>query len=236
MRKISRDFLRNKSMRWDWMRVLFFVLLFGGSMESADAAPLDAQKLASDVVIRRDGFGVPHIEGKTDAATFFGFAYAQCEDYFWQLEDNIILSVGRYSEAHGSQGYNSDLLNRAFEIAPRSQKDFSKLDPAMQEMATSFTMGINYYLARHPEVKPRMIQKFEPWHIVAFTRHGILELSYRRTGLSKKMPRDYEEIWSMTGSNGWSIAGSKTRSGHPMILINPHQPWYCFGQLYEAHL
>ena len=62
---------------------------------------------------------MPHVVGKTDASTFFGYAYAQAEDYFWQVEDAYILALGRYSEVHGPRGYNSDLLNRAFEIVPR---------------------------------------------------------------------------------------------------------------------
>ena len=45
-----------------------------------------------------------------------------------------------------------------------------------------------------------------------------------------------EEVRAATGSNAWAIAGSKTRSGKPMLLINPHQPYYGFGQFYEAHL
>ena len=39
-----------------------------------------------------------------------------------------------------------------------------------------------------------------------------------------------------TGSNQWAIGGSRTRSGKAMLLINPHQPYYGFGQFYEAHL
>ncbi len=91
---------------------------------------IDAAELARSVVIHRDSWGVPHIDAATDAGAVFGFAYAQCEDYFWQVEDTYILALGRYSEVHGPKGLNSDLLNRAFEIVEQSRADFAKLDAA----------------------------------------------------------------------------------------------------------
>ena len=46
-----------------------------------------AEKLAQQVTIYRDPYGVPHIDGPTDESVVFGFAFAQAEDYFWQIED-----------------------------------------------------------------------------------------------------------------------------------------------------
>jgi acyl-homoserine lactone acylase PvdQ len=41
-----------------------------------------APPLAFQVTIYRDSFGIPHVFGETDAATTFGFGYAQAEDGF----------------------------------------------------------------------------------------------------------------------------------------------------------
>ena len=82
---------------------------------------INASELAQQATIRRDSWGVPHIEGPTDESVVFAFAYAQAEDFFWQVEDTYILGLGRYAEAHGPRGLNSDLLNRAFEIVARSR-------------------------------------------------------------------------------------------------------------------
>lgn len=213
------------------------MLLIGlAALPWASAVGADAPSLTSQVTIYRDGYGVPHVDGPTDKSVVFGFAYAQCEDYYWQVEDNFILSLGRYAEAHGRTGLNSDLLNRAFEVVPRSREDYPKLDPTMRELCQAFVDGLNFYLANHLEVKRRMIEHYEPWFLLAYTRHAMIELAYRRTNLSTKMPRMYEEIWSGVGSNAWAVGPAKTKSGHAMLLINPHQPWFGFGQLYEAHL
>jgi penicillin amidase len=203
-----------------------------------DAPPIvDAKTLARQVTIHRDRFGVPHIFGMDDQSVTFGFGYAQAEDYFWQVEDVYILALGRYAEVHGPRGLNSDLLNRAFEIVARSRRDYAKLDPTSQRLYAAFVAGINYYLDTHPEVQPRLIEHFEPWHVLAYCRHVALEMTFRFTGLSESfLPRRNPQIWTATGSNGWAISGRRTASGHPMLLANPHMPQFGFAQLMEAHL
>jgi acyl-homoserine-lactone acylase len=211
-----------------------------GTQQTSSAAA-DSQQpppWAAQVVIYRDGYGVPHIDGATDAAVAFGAAYAQAEDGFWQIEDSYLLGLGRYSEVHGVAGLNSDLLNRAFEIVPRSRDDFSRLDPEIQHIYTAYVAGLNFFLDTHPEVQPRRLTRFEPWHVLAFGRHLFLETAFRytRLPLGSYLPRSHGIIWSGQGSNAWAIGPQRTRSGAAMLLVNPHQPWFGFGQLYEIHL
>ena len=46
----------------------------------------------------------------------FGFIYAQAEDYFWQIEDSYLRSLGRAAEVYGDKSLPDDLVNRALEI------------------------------------------------------------------------------------------------------------------------
>ncbi|REK17938.1 MAG: penicillin acylase family protein [Planctomycetota bacterium] len=196
-----------------------------------------ARRLSEGVTIHRDAWGVPHIHGKTDEHVIFGYAYAQAEDFFWQVEDTYILSLGRYSEVHGVQGLNSDLLNRAFEVVSKSRESYRKLEPQYQKLCQAFALGLNHYLATHPETKPRLITHFEPWHMLAYGRQVVLELTFRYTRLSHDyLPRSHDQIWAASGSNGWAIAPQRTASGHAMLFVNPHLPWFGFSQMYEAHL
>ncbi len=204
---------------------------------AASTAAPTAKELANSITIYRDAYGTPHIDGPTDAAVLFGLAYAQAEDNFWQVEDNYILATGRYSEVHGAEGLNSDLLNRAFEIVPRSREDYPNCDPADRVLTEAFVAGLNYYLTKNPQVKPRLIEHFEPWQVLAFFRHVTLELCFRYTRLHNNyLPRTNERIWAARGSNAWAIAPQKTRDGKALLLVNPHLPNFGFAQLYEAHL
>ena len=74
--------------------IVFALLLASAPTRLFADAEADAKSLASSVTIHRDEWGVPHIYGPTDASTSFGLAYAQAEDYFWQIEDTYLQALG----------------------------------------------------------------------------------------------------------------------------------------------
>ncbi len=231
-------------------RKLLAVLLLAGvaagslaNRGSAAETTLDPKALAESVTIYRDAYGMPHIDGPNDDSVLFGYGYAQAEDYFWQIEDSYVMGLGRYSELYGKQFLAKDKRNRAFEIPQRSKADYEKLDPEPRRAGAAFVAGINYYLDTHPHEQPRLLKRIEPWYLLAFARAATLELVGGHLHVSTDdVPNDYpqrkleEEIKAATGSNAWAISGKRTRSGNAMLLINPHQPFYGYGQFYEAHL
>src|SRR5262245_2369128 len=64
-------------------RSWWIALLLLGLLQPARAQPKDP--LAKQVTIYRDTYGVPHIVGDTQAATFFGYGYAQAEDHLQEM-------------------------------------------------------------------------------------------------------------------------------------------------------
>ena len=220
-------------------RVLPAVLVaIHASKSLAQEVPtVDRPTLAEQVTIYRDEWGVPHVWGKTNVAMVFGQGYAQAEDYFWQIEDNCIRSLGRYAEVAGEGGLRGDVLSRSFEVERRSREDFGKLDQFHRDALTAFVGGVNYYLANHPETKPRLIERFEPHYVLAMDRYMILDFVYGRSHTGKPKPNGFlQSVASSTGSNEWAIGPSKTKSGNAMLMINPHQPFYGAGQFYETHV
>jgi penicillin amidase len=222
------------------------------------------EKIAGSVTIYRDNWGVPHVYGPTDASVIFGFVYAQAEDNFWQIEDSYIQALGRASEVYGEQSLNADLTNRALEIVRVSQAEYPKSSKQMKEICQATADGLNYFLEKNPQVKPRLITKFEPWHLLAFGRFAQYQLFiYRRSGIrdaeirtavqevkangaTSSLPRPSnvatndkaEEAWGagQVGSNTWAIGPSKSASGHAMLFVNPHQPFFGPGQWIEGHV
>ena len=127
---------------------------------------------------------MPHVYGPTDASCVFGFIYAQAEDYFWQIEDSYLRSLGRAAEVYGDKSLPDDLVNRALEITRLSQEEYQSASPKTKEICQAVADGLNYYLAVNPQVKPRLITHFEPWHPLAFRRFILYQsFIYGKSGL-----------------------------------------------------
>lgn len=215
--------------------------LCAGAARPAAGAAQPAAKVAppwaDQVTIHRDTWGVPHIDGETDAAVAFGSAWSQCEDHFFQLEDTYVQALGRYAELVGERGLRSDLEVAAFELVATSQRDLPQLPQEIQRIATAFAAGYNYFLASRPDVKPRLLERMEPWHVLAYERFQILG---RLLGAAHAPRREITELaleqTASLGSNQWAVGPSKTRDGSTMLFINPHQPWYGSGMFTEMHV
>src|ERR1700712_3647305 len=118
------------------------------------------EREAGKVTIIRDNWGIAHIYGKTDADAVFGMEYAQAEDDFNRIETNYINAMGRLAETEGESKIYLDLRMKLF-IPPATLKTQYAASPAwLKTLMNSFADGLNFYLYRHPEVKPRVIQHF----------------------------------------------------------------------------
>src|SRR5687767_5709339 len=147
----------------------------GPGVAEAPAGPEMAawKTRAEGVTIIRDDWGVPHIYGKTDADVVFGLMYAQAEDDFNRVETNFINSQGRLAEAEGEKEIYRDLRMKLF-IDPADMKAKYDASPeAMKSLMNAWADGLNYFLAKNPNVKPRVITRFEPWMALSFTEGSI---------------------------------------------------------------
>ncbi len=232
-----------------------FVLAFAIAFAAVAPAPASAQgsradiarweRQAHDVTIVRDDWGLPHISGKTDADAVFGLLYAQAEDDFNRVETNYLNSIGRLAEAEGESEVYRDLRMKLF-INPDSMKvQYAKSPVWLKKLMNAYADGLNYYLYKHPQVKPRVIAHFEPWMALTFSEGSIggdiekvnlrqLEAFYgNHTEAPTPSPERgvYEEP---TGSNGIAIAPSNTVNHHALLLINPHTSFFFRAEVQVA--
>src|SRR3954470_132916 len=128
---------------------------------------------ASQVTITRDDWGIAHVHGRTDADAVFGMIYAQAEDDFPRIEANYLTALGRTAEAEGEAAIWQDLRARLYVSDDELKADFQKSPEWLKRLMTSWAAGLNYYLATHPQVKPRVITRFEPWMALSFTEGSI---------------------------------------------------------------
>jgi acyl-homoserine-lactone acylase len=207
------------------------------------------QREAQNVTITRDDWGIAHVYGKTDADAVFGMEYAQAEDDFNRVETNYINAMGRLAEAEGESKIYQDLRMKLF-IDPEVLKtDYAKSPAWLKSLMDSFADGLNYYLYKHPEVHPRVIQHFEPWMALSFTE-GSIGGDIERVNLTRLQAfyggqptmqtaasmedTDPDLDAEPTGSNGMAIAPSNTADHHALLLINPHTSFYFRSELQMA--
>ena len=203
------------------------------------------EREARNVTIVRDDWGIAHVYGKTDADAVFGMIYAQAEDDFNRVETNYINAMGRLAEAEGESRIYQDLRMKLFMDPAEIKKDYAKTPEWLKKLMNSWADGLNYYLAKHREVKPRVIQHFEPWMALTFTEGSIggdvervnlaqLEAFYSKVPVSQNTPPFDDDIEEPGGSNGIAIAPSNTVDHHALLLINPHTSFFFRSELQMA--
>jgi len=232
------------------MKKLFLVFSLVLAVASASPASQAAknqeaarwEQEARNVTIARDDWGIAHVYGKTDADAVFGMIYAQAEDDFNRVETNYINAMGRLAEAEGEAKIYQDLRMKLFIDPGDLKKQYAASPEWLKKLMNAFADGLNYYLSKHPEVKPRVIQRFEPWMALSFTEGSIggdierislvqLEAFYGKVHVSSNVSADDDEVEEPRGSNGMAIAPSNTAGHHALLLINPHTSFFFRSEL-----
>ena len=210
------------------------------SIDPADLARW--QKQAANVTITRDDWGIAHVKGKTDADAVFGAIYAQAEDDFNRIEVNYLNSLGRLAEAEGESSIWSDLRQRLFIDEAELKQNFNESPEWLKNLMNAWADGLNFYLATHPNVKPRVITKFEPWMPLSFSEGSIggdiesidlrqLRAFYDNAAKATVAAIEKDPFPEPLGSNGIAIAPKNTKDGKALLLINPHTSFYFRSEL-----
>jgi len=226
--------------------LLFLFLPVACSLASNDPRVKDYEKQAAGVTIIRDQWGIPHIYGKTDADAVFGLMYLQCEESFERVERAYIEKFGRLAEVEGETRLYEDLTARLIYDTSAAIADYGKSPGWLKKLLHAFADGINYYLYKNPDVKPVLLNHFEPWFPLLFTDGGYtamqtggLEISDMKRLYASTIGSGSSSFHNVlptnepTGSNGFAIAPSKSDSKNALLYINPHVSFYFRT---EAHI
>lgn len=203
------------------------------------------EQQARNITIIRDDWGIAHVYGKTDADAVFGMEYAQAEDDFNRIETNYINAMGRLAEAEGESRIYQDLRMKLFVDPDILKKQYESSPASLKMLMNAFADGLNYYLARHPEVKPRVIKRFEPWMALSFTEGSIggdiekvnvreLQAFYGKGTTVPPPPEDDGIAAEPGGSNGAAVAPANTTGHRALLLINPHTTFFFRSELQMA--
>jgi len=221
--------------------IILFILPVHSFSQQFSLKEIERSKAAVQrVTIIRDTWGIPHVYGKTDADAVFGLMYAQCEENFKKVEENNLEMLGRLSEVYGEEQLYNDLEMRLIYDTAAAIADYNRSPAWLHKLLDAAADGVNYYLYKHPELKPAVLTHFKPWFALLRTNGSI---SATQTGgitsndmknlypaqnnsvsyIDKKVP-SYDV--DPTGSNGFAVAPAKTASKNAILYINPHVTFY----------
>ena len=215
------------------MRTLILYFLLSISL------PLFAQEFES-IEIFRDKWGVPHIYAPTDEEVCYGLAWAQCEDDFKTVQEQMLAVQGRYGELRGVEGVTLDFgiqfMGFRELVEARYEKDLS---PKVRRMLEFYAAGVNNYAATHPK-QCLLKGKFETnaQDLVVGYMLGVTQLTGALRDLQKILNGSIElpQSDAPRGSNAIAMNSRKTTTGETFLAVNSHQPMEGWYSWYEAHL
>ena len=132
-----------------------------------------------------------------------------------------------------------------FDNTAAARRAVETITPLYRRIISAYAAGVNRYVAAHRQELPSWMPEITAADVLAYTRSSAAE-SLAGPALVRRLREKYEGVvppsqrrigqcWVDTpGSNALALGGSRTATGKPILLGNPHLQW---GSLYwEAHV
>jgi penicillin amidase len=174
-------------------RAGFFAGLAGTGIAAATAAaawhwlarrPLPKQRgtievegLEGRVRVRRDRWGVPHVEADAKRDLYFAQGFVHAQDRLWQMDFYRRAVEGKISEMAGEEGLPIDRLMRTLGIRRVAEAEAEALDPELRALLERFCAGVNAAAASAtalPFEMQLLRLQWEPWRPVDILSLGKL--------------------------------------------------------------
>ena len=122
--------------------------------------------LRGSVAVRRDRWGVPHIEAGERWDMHFAQGFVHAQDRLWQMHFYQRVVSGRLSEFAGPSTVPVDRLLRTLGIRRAAEREAAELDPELRGLLERFCEGVNAgaAAAKAPPLEMRLLRLgWEPW-------------------------------------------------------------------------
>ena len=127
--------------------------------------------------IRRDSWGIPHVDAATPHDAWFALGFCQAQDRAFQLETLLRVGRGTLAEMVGRGGLIADRMSRRIGFARTAERQLPILAPEVRATIGAFVDGIN---ARRPHefvlLRTRPT-RWEPADVLAFAGLQAFSLS-----------------------------------------------------------
>ena len=221
------------------------------NLRDHDVDAIKQRAATYDVQIIRDGYGVPHIYGKSDADASFGLAYAQAEDEWAVMQQALIETRGEAARYFGKDSAPLDYLNDLFRVYHFVDTKYdSHLNDAVKAVATAYADGVNFYGVNNPDAVVDDLLPITAQDVIAgftFSTPFFYRMDEDLKALFTAQDRPAISPWgrdaylgsltpAVRGSNAFAVAPARSDDGHTQLIINSHQPMTGRYAWYEAHM
>ncbi|MBD2346098.1 penicillin acylase family protein [Anabaena subtropica] len=132
--------------------------------------------IQSEVTIKRDQWGIPHIYASNSHDLFMAQGYIHAQDRFWQMDFWRHIGSGQLAEMFGASQLDTDKYLRTMGWARVAQQEIQQMDVEMKANLQAYADGVNAYLQEHQgsalSLEYAVLQllnpgyKPEPWQIL----------------------------------------------------------------------
>src|SRR5262245_53107903 len=98
---------------------------------------------SAPITIRRDKWGVPHIDAATETDAIFGLGFCQGQDRAAQLETLWRVGRGRLAEWVGPAGLSADRMSLRIGFRRTAERQLPAQPPDIRAILDAFTAGLN---------------------------------------------------------------------------------------------
>lgn len=150
-------------------------------------------ELRGRVSVRRDRWGVPHIEAADVEDLYFAEGYCHGQDRLWQMDFYRRVVEGRVSEMAGEEGLAVDRLMRTLGMRRIAEREAEELAPELRARLERFCAGVNAAARDAPalpfEMQVLRQKGFSPWRPVDILGLGKLLAFGLSTNWEKELLR-----------------------------------------------
>jgi len=141
------------------------------------------------VRVRRDRWGIAHIDAPEMDAAFEAQGWVAADDRIWQMEWDRLRALGRWATVVGWAGVKEDAFFLRLGLADTARRDFDALGADTRRAVEAYARGVNRWLGDHAGSLPAEFdhhlqppERWEPWHCVAVykIRHIFMGTLYRK--------------------------------------------------------
>lgn len=190
------------------------------------------------VTIVRDQWGIPHIYGEKDADVAYGLAWANAEDDFQTIQENLLPAKGMLARWKGKDGAVLDYIVQFMGSYKIAKEKYEKhISPEFKAYLEGYCKGLNDYAAAHPEqVKVKKAFPTTPIDVIATYHYVGALITALQDQLKEAFEGKYDTLAIKFASNAYAVNGRKSDNGNTIIVINPHVKFEGLFSWYEAHL